>query len=81
MPVLGTKLHLPAPRRRSVQRARLTEQLRADEGGRSRLVLVAAPAGFGKTTLLTQWLSAVEPSQRRAAWLALGSATLTFQGS
>jgi len=70
MPVLGTKLHLPAPRRRLVQRARLTGQLRADEGVGPRLVLVAAPAGFGKTTLLAQWLAA-EKSQRRVAWLAL----------
>jgi ATP/maltotriose-dependent transcriptional regulator MalT len=71
MPVLGTKLHLPSPRRRLVQRARLTDQLRADGGEGPRLVLVAAPAGFGKTTLLAQWLAAAQPSQRRVAWLAL----------
>ncbi len=71
MPVLGTKLHLPAPRRRLVQRARLTDQLGADGVQRPRLVLVAAPAGFGKTTLLTQWLAAAANSQRRVAWLAL----------
>jgi LuxR family maltose regulon positive regulatory protein len=70
MPVLGTKLHLPSPRRRLVQRARLTGQLRADGGVGPRLILVAAPAGFGKTTLLAQWLAA-EKSQRRVAWLAL----------
>ncbi len=69
MSVLGTKLHLPSPRRRLVQRARLTDQ-RADGGEGPRLVLVAAPAGFGKTTLLAQWLAA-EGSQRRVAWLAL----------
>jgi ATP/maltotriose-dependent transcriptional regulator MalT len=73
MPVLGTKLHLPSPRRRLVQRARLTDQLRADGGEVPRLVLVAAPAGFGKTTLLAQWLAAAEPPQRRVAWLALDS--------
>ncbi|HEY6743929.1 MAG TPA: LuxR C-terminal-related transcriptional regulator [Lapillicoccus sp.] len=71
MPVLGTKLHLPSPRRRLVQRARLTDQLRADGGEGPRLVLVAAPAGFGKTTLLAQWLAAAERSHRRVAWLAL----------
>ena len=70
MPVLGTKLHLPSPRRRLVQRARLTDQLRADGGVEPRLVLVAAPAGFGKTTLLAQWLAA-EKSHRGVAWLAL----------
>jgi LuxR family maltose regulon positive regulatory protein len=68
--VLGTELHLPSPRRRLVRRARLTDQLRAGTGAGSRLVLVAAPAGFGKTTLLTQWL-ADESSPRRVAWLAL----------
>jgi hypothetical protein len=71
MPVLGTKLHLPSPRRRLVQRARLTDQLRADGCEGPRLVLVAAPAGFGKTTLLAQWLAVAEKSQRRVAWLAL----------
>jgi LuxR family maltose regulon positive regulatory protein len=73
MPVLGTKLHLPAPRRRLVRRVRLTDQLGAGGGIGPRLVLVAAPAGFGKTTLLAQWLAAAEPSQRRVAWLALDS--------
>ncbi len=74
MAVLGTKLHLPSPRRGLVSRARITDQLRADGGDVPRLVLVAAPAGFGKTTALTQWLSAQEPSQRRVAWLALDPA-------
>ncbi len=73
MSVLGTKLHLPSPRRRLVQRARLTDQLRAGGGEGPRLVLVAAPAGFGKTTLLAQWLAAAEVSQGRVAWLALDS--------
>ena len=71
MPVLGTKLHLPSPRRRLVQRARLTDHLDAGGGEGPRLVLVAAPAGFGKTTLLAQWLAAAKESQRRVAWLAL----------
>ena len=64
MPVLATKLQAPRPRRRLVQRPRLTDRLRADG---PRLVLVAAPAGFGKTTLLAQWLATTE----RVAWLAL----------
>jgi LuxR family transcriptional regulator, maltose regulon positive regulatory protein len=71
MSLLGTKLHLPSPRRRLVQRARLIDQLRADGGDGPRLVLVAAPAGFGKSTVLAQWLAAAERSQRRVAWLAL----------
>src|SRR3954447_19594449 len=71
MPVLGTKLPPPRPRRRLVQRARLTDRMPADGGEAPRLVLVAAPAGFGKTTLLAQWLAAAEISERRVAWLAL----------
>ncbi len=70
MSVLGTKLHLPSPRHRLVQRVRLTDQVRAGGGEGPRLVLVAAPAGFGKTTFLAQWLAA-ERLQRRVAWLAL----------
>jgi LuxR family maltose regulon positive regulatory protein len=71
MPVLGAKLHPPRPRRQLVPRARLTERLLPDGGEWPRLVLVAAPAGFGKTTLLAQWLATAERSQRRVAWLAL----------
>jgi LuxR family transcriptional regulator, maltose regulon positive regulatory protein len=70
MAVLGTKLHLPSPRRPLVARARITDQLRVGGGEGPRLVLVAAPAGFGKTTLLAQWLAA-DRSQCRVAWLAL----------
>ncbi|MFL5861217.1 MAG: AAA family ATPase, partial [Solirubrobacteraceae bacterium] len=73
MSVLGTKLHLPSPRRQLVARHRITDRLRLAGGGGPRLVLVAAPAGFGKTTLLAQWLAAAEESQRRVAWLALDS--------
>ena len=68
MPVLGTKLHVPRPRRALVGRDRLTDRLPAD-GAWPRLVLVAAPAGFGKTTLLAQWLAARPPAT--VAWLSL----------
>ena len=71
MSVLGTKLHLPSPRRRLVQRARLIDQMGADGREGPRLVLIAAPAGFGKTTLLAQWLAPAGRSQRGVAWLAL----------
>ena len=73
MPVLGTKLRPPRPRRRLVPRARLVDRLGGDGGERPRLILVAAPAGFGKTTLLAQWLAAAGSAQRRVAWLALDS--------
>ncbi len=72
MAPLGTKLRLPSPRRQLVSRPRITDQLRVGGGEGPRLVLVAAPAGFGKTTLLAQWLAqAAGASQCRVAWLAL----------
>lgn len=75
MSVLGTKLHLPTPRRELVPRPRLTAQLLASPQSVPRLVLVAAPAGFGKTTMVTQWLTATGEDRaaptHRVAWLSL----------
>ena len=70
--LLETKLFVPRPRRGLVPRLRLSERL--DRGAASKLMLVSAPAGFGKTTLLAEWLAAgpVAPAdERRAAWLSL----------
>ena len=53
---LGAKLRVPALRRTVLDRARLANPLRPD-GPLPRLVLIAATPGFGKTTLLTQWLN------------------------
>ena len=74
MPIalLETKLYVPRPRRGLVLRPRLSERL--DRGTASKLVLVSAPAGFGKTTLLTEWLAArpaAPADERLAAWLTL----------
>ena len=74
MPItlLETKLYVPRSRRGLVLRPRLCERL--DRGTASKLMLVSAPAGFGKTTLLTEWLaarSAVPADGRLAAWLSL----------
>ena len=60
--LLATKLHVPGPRRGFVARPRLAQAL---GGG---LVLVCAPAGFGKTALLADWLRS---SGRPVAWLSL----------
>ena len=70
MALLGTKLHVPTPRRRLVPRSRLVDQLPGDTGPLPRLILVCAPAGFGKTTLLSQWLTQHTES-RHVAWLSL----------
>jgi LuxR family maltose regulon positive regulatory protein len=51
-----------------VPRRRLTQRL--ERGAAARLLIVSAPAGFGKTTLLTEWLT-TEQAGRRVAWLAL----------
>ncbi|MCU1473689.1 LuxR C-terminal-related transcriptional regulator [Amnibacterium sp.] len=70
--LLESKLRLPAPHRDLVPRARLTERL--DRGLDSRLTLLSAPAGFGKTTLLAAWLRAGSgraPDARWVAWLSL----------
>ena len=50
-------------------RSRLTERL--GRAGESALTLVSAPAGFGKTTLLTDWLTAGPAGGRLTAWLSL----------
>ncbi|MDQ1493886.1 MAG: hypothetical protein QOG69_369, partial [Actinomycetota bacterium] len=68
-PLLETKLHLPRPRRGTVARPRLTERL--NRGTESALTLVSAPAGFGKTTLLAEWLAASAVGRRSTAWLSL----------
>jgi LuxR family maltose regulon positive regulatory protein len=70
--LLETKFYVPRPRRGLVPRPRLSERL--DRGTASKLMLVSAPAGFGKTTLLTEWLAAgpaAPADERLAAWLSL----------
>ena len=68
-PLLATKLHVPRRQRSLVARPRLSERL--SRGAESALTLVSAPAGFGKTTLLAQWLAAAPADGRSVAWLSL----------
>ena len=65
-PLLATKLHAPRPRIHLVPRAHLVKHL--ERGAESALTLVSAPAGFGKSTLLAQW---VAESAMPVAWLSL----------
>jgi LuxR family maltose regulon positive regulatory protein len=66
-PLVQTKLYIPKLRRSLVARPRLSGRLGL--GAESRLTLVSAPAGFGKTTLLAEWLAATP--ERSVAWLSL----------
>ena len=68
-PLLETKLYVPKPRRGLVARPRLDERL--SRGAASKLTLISAPPGFGKTTLLAEWLAASPASERSTAWLSL----------
>lgn len=64
--ILTTKLYIPPSRHQSVKRARLIERL--NDGFDRKLILVAAPAGFGKTTLVSEWIAQLDCP---VAWLSL----------
>lgn len=68
IPLLATKLHSPLPPPRAVIRSRLVEQLSAGLVYGRKLTLIAAPAGFGKSTLASVWIAGCG---RPAAWLSL----------
>ncbi|MBA3531650.1 MAG: LuxR family transcriptional regulator, partial [Ardenticatenales bacterium] len=68
-PLLATKLHLPVPRAKAVLRPRLIARL--NEGLHRKLTLISAPAGFGKTTLVSEWVAGCG---RQTAWLSLDEA-------
>jgi LuxR family maltose regulon positive regulatory protein len=68
-PLLETKLYAPRLRRGLVARPWLIERM--SRGAESRLTLISAPPGFGKTTLVAEWLAAAPAAERSAAWLSL----------
>jgi LuxR family maltose regulon positive regulatory protein len=53
--VLKTKLHIPPVRPGQVPRPRLIERLSAGPPSGRKLTILSAPAGFGKTTLVSEW--------------------------
>ncbi len=89
-PLLLTKLHVPRQRSNVVLRPRLIERL--NDGMHRKLTLISAPAGFGKTTLVGEWVAGCECP---VAWLSLdegdsdpsrflaylGAALLTIDGT
>src|SRR5512137_2132040 len=56
-PILATKLYIPAPRPDIVRRSRLIDRLNAGLSRTPSVTLISAPAGFGKTTLVSEWVS------------------------
>ena len=66
--MLITKLHPPLLREQTVRRDRLEARLRAPAG--TKLVVLAAPAGYGKSTLLASWLGSDEVDSP-VAWLSV----------
>jgi LuxR family maltose regulon positive regulatory protein len=75
---LLTKLYVPPPRPNAVTRPRLIDRLNTGLRQGHRLTLLSAPAGFGKTMLLSDWVAHVQTSGRSRApafvWLALDEA-------
>jgi LuxR family maltose regulon positive regulatory protein len=70
--LLATKLHRPSPPAKQIQRPHLIRKLNEGlESGRQ-LTLVSAPAGFGKTTCISQWLNTLHG--RQVTWLSLDPA-------
>src|SRR3954452_2911818 len=67
-PLVQSKLFMPPARPGAVARPRLSDGLTGDGG---RLILVSAPAGFGKTTLVRDWLAAPNASAGASAWVSL----------
>ena len=67
-PILATKLYIPPPRPKIVLRPRLIERLNEGLSAGRKLTLISASAGFGKTTLVSEWIAGCE---RPVAWLSL----------
>lgn len=65
-PLLQTKLYIPQPQANHIPRPHLVELM--NEGAGCKLTLISAPAGFGKSSLLSQWAS---QSNRSICWLSL----------
>ena len=68
IPILATKLYIPSHRPKIVLRPFLIEKLNEGLSARRKLTLLSAPVGFGKTTLVSEWIANRE---RQVAWLSL----------
>lgn len=72
--LLATKFHIPPFRADWVSRTRLLDQLTCGLNENRKLTLVSAPAGYGKTTLITEWLHGISSGTFRIIWLSLDDA-------
>ncbi|MDQ2691771.1 MAG: AAA family ATPase, partial [Chloroflexota bacterium] len=70
-PILATKLYIPPPPPKVVVRTRLIERLDDGFSAGAKLTLISAPAGFGKTTLVSEWVN-----DSRLTTLALGASVV-----
>ncbi len=68
MPILATKLYIPPPRPKVVLRPRLIERMNDGLPLGRKLTIISAPAGFGKTTLVSEWVASCG---QPVAWLSL----------
>ena len=68
-PLVLTKIHLPAFRQRIIPRPRLLDRM--ESGSDKSLILVSAPAGYGKTTILMDWAESLQEDGVSIAWYAL----------
>ncbi len=68
VPILATKLYIPPTRSELVLRPRLIERLNDGLSYGHKLTFISAPAGFGKTTLVSEWITSCEMP---VAWLSL----------
>ena len=66
--ILATKLYIPPPRPDLVPRQRIIDRLNEGLARGGKLTLISAPAGFGKTTLVSEWIAGCE---KPVAWLSL----------
>lgn len=67
--LLKSKMNAPLLQTRYIQRIRLVNKLRANMG--CKLILVISPAGYGKTTLVREWMEVISKTARHVAWVTL----------
>ena len=69
MPLLQTKLYIPPPQPDLIIRERLLSRL--NEGLQRKLTLISAPAGYGKSTLISSWLQPLQQASHQIGWVSL----------